>query len=467
LSELEDLLSRIKTTKWKRRVEALARKIERELDTSREAKLPEDPVEFCHKILGFKPTSYQEKLLRLVAEGEKRIVLRWARQSGKSWILAALIIWYCSLHSNHLALIVAPGLRQSMILSDKIHDLLNRIDAGIRRRIILTALRTVIRFRNGSQIVALPNSEHLLRGYTAHLIVVDEAAFFHNDETIFLHVLTPMMATTNGTMIVSSTPWGKKTVFYQLNQDPDWLHIHIPWTMAVKEGRYPQDFVKDLMKMKELRPQVFKMEYEAEFVEDIDAWLTQDLLAKVVDEALEYHPFDSKPRGRFYIGVDLAERVDYSAICAVEKEGQTLKLVHRHKFPRGTSLAAVIGYIKTLRDRWSRVYKVYVDTTKHGDYLIEDMRQAGVPEAEGITFTQQKKQEMAQLMKQRMAEGRFRMPYDRELLDELNIEKYELTKTGHIRFSHPEGTHDDQFWALALAIYAAEREKTHTLIRVR
>jgi phage FluMu gp28-like protein len=237
--------------------------------------------------------------------------------------------------------------------------------------------------------------------------------------------------------------------------------------MAVKEGRYSQDFVKDLMKMKELRPQVFKMEYEAEFVEDIDAWLTQDLLAKVVDEALEYHPFDSKPRGRFYIGVDLAERVDYSAICAVEKEGQTLKLVHRHKFPRGTSLAAVIGYIKTLRDRWSRVYKVYVDTTKHGDYLIEDMRQAGVPEAEGITFTQQKKQEMAQLMKQRMAEGRFRMPYDRELLDELNIEKYELTKTGHIRFSHPEGTHDDQFWALALAIYAAEREKTHTLIRVR
>lgn len=44
-----------------------------------------------------------------------------------------------------------------------------------------------MRFRNGSKIVALPNSEHLLRGYTAHLIVVDEAAFFHNDETIFMN----------------------------------------------------------------------------------------------------------------------------------------------------------------------------------------------------------------------------------------------------------------------------------------
>jgi len=39
---------------------------------------------------------------------------------------------------------------------------------------------------------------------------------------------------------------------------------------------------------------------------------------------------------------------------------------------------------------------------------------------------------------------------------ELNVEKYELTKTGKISFSHPDGTHDDRFWALALAVYAAE-----------
>ena len=42
-------------------------------------------------------------------------------------------------------------------------------------------------------------------------------------------------------------------------------------------------------------------------------------------------------------------------------------------------------------------------------------------------------------------------------LNDLNVEKYELTKTGKIIFSHPEGTHDDRFWALALAVYAAEQ----------
>ena len=54
-----------------------------------------------------------------------------------------------------------------------------------------------------------------------------------------------------------------------------------------------------------------------------------------------------------------------------------------------------------------------------------------------------------------MIENTFRMPYDRETIDELNIEKYEFTKTGKISFSHPDGTHDDRFWPLALAVYAA------------
>lgn len=48
------------------------------------------------------------------------------------------------------------------------------------------------------------------------------------------------------------------------------------------------------------------------------------------------------------------------------------------------------------------------------------------------------------------------IPYDEKLLRELNAERYELAKTGRLLFNHPEGTHDDRFWALALAVYAAE-----------
>jgi hypothetical protein len=42
----------------------------------------------------------------------------------------------------------------------------------------------------------------------------------------------------------------------------------------------------------------------------------------------------------------------------------------------------------------------------------------------------------------------------------LNVERYELTKTGRIAFSHQNGSHDDHFWALAPAVDAAETAST-------
>jgi len=62
-----------------------------------------------------------------------------------------------------------------------------------------------------------------------------------------------------------------------------------------------------------------------------------------------------------------------------------------------------------------------------------------------------------------MTEKRLKIPYDSNLIAELNTEHYELTKDGNTRFSYPEGTHDDQFWALALATYATRSEPTPKL----
>lgn len=58
------------------------------------------------------------------------------------------------------------------------------------------------------------------------------------------------------------------------------------------------------------------------------------------------------------------------------------------------------------------------------------------------------------LTSEKMLKDEFKLPYDRALINELNVERYELTKTGRIRFSHPEGSHDDRFWSVALAVYA-------------
>ena len=50
---------------------------------------------------------------------------------------------------------MAPGLRQSMIMMDKIQDFIYTIPKSIRRELIGKVQRTTIRFKNGSRIVAL------------------------------------------------------------------------------------------------------------------------------------------------------------------------------------------------------------------------------------------------------------------------------------------------------------------------
>jgi hypothetical protein len=45
-------------------------------------------------------------------------------------------------------------------------------------------------------------------------------------------------------------------------------------------------------------------------------------------------------------------------------------------------------------------------------------------------------------------------PYRGDICSELNVERYELRRDGTIGFSHPNGTHDDVFWSIALSVYA-------------
>jgi len=425
------------------------------LDPDLLGKLSRDPVLFSTLILGVKPTPYQ---LRFLTSSSNRIAVRWPRQSGKTLSLAAYAIWFAVSHASTTTLIVAPSQRQSMILNDVLQGLIDGAPKRIRAAFLRRRLRTMTYLRNGSKIVALPNSENLLRGYTAHLIVLDEAAFFQNDEAIFQHVLTPMLATTGGRMIVSSTPWGKNTQFYRINGDPTWEIHHASWRDARDAGLYRPEFLEEVERTRETLPLTYLMEYEAEFAEEADTWLTQDVLAKACSHEIEYEGFEKWNEGEFFVGVDLAERVDYTAVAVIRREGTNLRLALMHRFPLGTSLAACIGYLKILGERWHRIRATYVDSTKHGDYIIRDMEEAGVPNPRGVFFTQEVKQEAAQILKQRLAEGKLKLPYDRGLLDELNVEQYELTKTGRISLTHASGTHDDRFWGLALAVYAAQKE---------
>jgi phage FluMu gp28-like protein len=202
----------------------------------------------------------------------------------------------------------------------------------------------------------------------------------------------------------------------------------------------------------------------AEWAEDDAVWLPLSLITKCQSTELEAWDADQTHQGRFYGGLDLGKEKDHSAFVVVEEADGKFKLRTVKVWPLGTKYATVIGYVKTVTDRWHTFEKIKADITGVGNYIVEDMINGGIDNVEGITFTPARKQEMASLMKQRMLNDSFSYPYldiqvsptkKLNYSTELNIERMELRKDGTYRFYHPENQHDDVWWASALSLYAS------------
>jgi len=425
--------------------------------------VPTNPVEFAGKWLGFEPKAYQADLLR---DGSKRIVVIYPRQSGKTTTLAVRMIWYASAHPNTTSLIVTPGLRQSMIVMDRVHQYLMRISKPRRRRILAKMQRTVVRFKNGAQIVALPNAPDLLRGYSASNVVADEAAFFREDELVFYSVLFPMLQTTDGSLIVSSTPWDKGSVFYKFAQESDFSKHRIGVGEVIKAGLTTEKFIDEMKRRTPIER--FRREYLGEFVEDELSYYSQKLVTQCIDSGLSAVTDDwtktvRAPVGRYFLGVDLGKKVDHSVIAVFrwntkEKRAELVGMVW---FELETPYPTVIGMVKLICDKLQRVEKVLVDRTGVGEYITDDMKAAGIRSTiEGVNFTVQSKQEILGYLKNLMDTRAVCYYFDPDLIAEINVERYELTKNGQILFSHPEGSHDDRLSALALAVYATRTQDT-------
>lgn len=424
-------------------------------------KLSDDPVEFFRQVVEFEPTAYQKKFIELFLENQF-LAARWCRQSGKSWIVSALLLWYAVTHPDSYIGVVAPSWRQAKLIIRRIARFVRNLPPGMAFK----PLKAVVRFTNGSVIEAFPNNPDTIRGPTFHVVYADEWNFMPNDEEMYEAILFTL-GTTNGKFVCSSTPWNKDSIFYKIffrEGYEDFAKHHVTWQQALEpNGPLRKKILEKIRKQFAEDPWRWKREMEAEWAEDETTWLPQSLITKCIDGDLELWGFDSHQRGgKFYAGLDLGKLRDYSVLVVVEEvEGRCL-LRHWKVFPLGTKYATVIGYVKILCDRWEYFERVRVDITGVGEYVVEDMQNAGIEaEVEGVTFTLPRKQEMASLLKQRMLDGAYRFPYvdlrlsPRVLLSyvaELNVERFELRKDGTIAFNHPRGMHDDTFWATALSV---------------
>jgi len=159
--------------------------------------------------------------------------------------------------------------------------------------------------------------------------------------------------------------------------------------------------------------------------------------------------------GSFYAGVDLAKKEDFSVVAVLIRDEDAFRLIHLNVFPQGTEYVGVINYLKALSERLRTIHRFLVDQTGVGEAVLEQAQKT-VPNVEGVALTALQKQDILGYLKLTMQERRVLFPYELDFLQELNVERFELSKSGQIIFSHPDGTHDDRLWAFALAVFATK-----------
>jgi hypothetical protein len=209
----------------------------------------------------------------LLQSRSPRVLLNCSRQSGKS-TMAAVIALHRALHyPGSLILSLAPALRQSQELFAKVLSFYRAIGKPVRAH---AENKLSLELENGSRIVTLPGSEKTIRGFSgASLLVLDEAA--QVDDGLYFAV-RPMLAVSGGSLMMLSTPYGKRGVFYEAwEAGAGWERYEIP---ARGCPRISEEFLEE--ERAALPPFIYRQEYECSFEDTEDQVFTSDLIDRAV-----------------------------------------------------------------------------------------------------------------------------------------------------------------------------------------
>jgi phage FluMu gp28-like protein len=409
-----------------------------------------DEVEFARKILDFNPYGYQEEFLR---DRSRRIVACCGRQVGKTTLTAIKALHFALSHDRTVTLIVSAGLRQSINLFDKIADL---IDTALSAQAMLRyKTRRKIEFVNGSRIIALPcgRDGSTLRGFTADMVILDEANFI--PPMVINSVIRPTTITRpEARTIMLSTPWTKDHPFYEALTKEEQEFKTYTWPSSMNPSISNESLELERKTIGEFN---FDREYNAQFLDDQASFFPSNLVLACTDD-YELNPdlaAGTKYKGDFHIGIDFGKKSDHTVIAIIQRmTEEELRLVYLKEFELGTPYMTVIGIVKMLDKAYEFTFG-YLDQTGVGESPCELIRE-DVARIAGMKLTLQSKEDILGGLRLAMERGDVTLPREQQrLLTQITSQRYELTISGNLKFSHPTGANDDQLWALALSIHSA------------
>jgi len=262
------------------------------------------------------------------------------------------------------------------------------------------------------------------------MAIVDEAAYTKNLWQIWTESIRPTLTDMRGSGWMMSTPKGKNDfhkLFVKGQGDTDWMSFKMPTsTNPYIDAKELEDARKDLPEL------AYAQEYLAEFNDNSANPFGVDYIRKQSQAKVN-------PTNVHFYGVDLAKSSDYTCIVGLNENGS---IAYFERFQKDWSSTTAI--LKMLIGTTPAL----IDSTGVGDPIVEELVKV-CPNAQGFKFTSESKQQImlelaTSVQKQEVSilQG--------VMQEEMESFEYSYSARG-VRYSAPDGMHDDTVCALALA----------------
>ncbi|MGA9099183.1 MAG: terminase family protein [Methanotrichaceae archaeon] len=201
------------------------------------------------------------------------------RQAGKSSVAALKGLHRMIYQPKALVLMVSPSLRQS---SELFRKLLNYYDELNNPPGFVEDTKLSAELTNGSRCVSLPGSEATVRGYSAPSLILEDESARVSDE--YFNAVAPMLAVSNGQLVLLSTPFGQRGHFFEIATDPDngWEKFTIPATDCPRISKEFLDAQRRVMS-----DAFFRSEFLCEFTSTEDAVFAYEHVDNAFSDAVD------------------------------------------------------------------------------------------------------------------------------------------------------------------------------------
>jgi hypothetical protein len=311
-------------------------------------KCAEDPIYFIKKyikivsldegVIPFNLYDFQETMVNRFHENRFNIA-KLPRQSGKSTVVTAYLLWYVIFNDNVNVAILANKAATAREMLGRLQLSYENLPKWMQQGIIGWNKGSV-ELENGSKLLAASTSASAVRGMSFNVIFLDEFAFVPNNiaDQFFSSVYPTISSGKSTKVIIISTPHGMN-MYYKLWHDAErgtneYIPTEVHWSeVPGRDQKWKEQTIRNTSE------QQFRVEFECEFLGSVDTLISPSKLRVMtyedpIEKQNGLDVFQKPEEGHNYtMTVDVARGIDgdYSAFTVFDTTTVPYKLVAKYR----------------------------------------------------------------------------------------------------------------------------------------